>query len=287
MLTLHRVGRPRHLAVAWSRIVVMLELMRTVRFAVGPDVSVVGDAGVNGFAGRPMLAGLGAHYELDIKCRGGVDTATGYFLNIKLIDEAARAGALPIIADAFGKPGADPASLLVEILSALDALLPGLRSVRWRLTPTYSMEMERSAMSHVEIRQSFEFAASHRLYVPTLSEEENFAVFGKCTNPAGHGHNYRVEPCVRVAVGDEGAGSFTLRDLERLTNERLIEHLDHKHLNSDVPEFVALNPSVENIARVCYERLAPAVEAAGARLEHVTVWETEKTSCVYPAPTVG
>ncbi len=262
----------------------MLELTRTVRFAVGPDVSC---AGVNGFAGRPAMVGLGAHYELDIACRGDADAETGYFLNIKRIDEAARAGALPIIAEAFGKAGADPASLLTAIVSALDARLPGLRSVRWRLTPTYSFEMERTAMTHVLIRQSFEFAASHRLYAPTLSEDENLAVFGKCTNPAGHGHNYRVEPCVRVEVGGTGAATFSLRDLERLTNDHLIEHLDHKHLNTDVPEFRDVNPSVENIARICYERLAPAIEAAGAMLEHVTVWETEKTSCVYPAPTVG
>lgn len=269
-----------------STIITMLELTRTVRFAVGPGVGLDGD-GVNGYAGRPAMEGLGAHYELDIACRGEADPATGYFLNIKRIDEAARAGAVPIVAHAFGSADADPMEILREIVPAIAADLPGLARVRWRLTPTYSLEMERSLMSQCLIRQSFEFAASHRLYAPTLSEAENFAVFGKCTNPAGHGHNYRVEPCVRAALGEPGAGSFSLRDLERLTNERLIEHLDHKHLNTDVPEFGDLNPSVENIARVCFERLAPAIETAGAALDHVTVWETEKTSCVYPAPMGG
>lgn len=137
-------------------------------------------------------------------------------------------------------------------------------------------------MASIYMRQSFEFAAAHRLHVASLSDEENRTLFGKCNNAAGHGHNYRVEPCVRVALTD-GKPSFTLDDLERRTAETVIDHLDHKHLNKDVPEFAEVNPSVENIARVCFDRLAPTINAADVELTCVTVWETEKTSCVYPA----
>lgn len=260
----------------------VLRLTRTIRFAVGHDGTTVPDEIDNSYAGAPAMFGLGAHYELDITCAGEADPVTGYFLNIKAIDRAGRDAAIPMIAAAFRQPDAQPAPTLKTVVSAIAASLPSLAAVRWRLTPTYSIEMERADMTAVLMRQSFEFAAAHRLHAPELSEEENVRIFGKCHNAAGHGHNYRVEPCVRVEV-DASASRFTLRDLERITRETLIDHLDHKHLNKDVPEFARLNPSVENIAKVCFERLARPIEAAGAQLRHVTVWETEKTSCVYPA----
>lgn len=260
----------------------MVELTRTVRFAVGRHTR--GSASVhNGYAGHPSLAGLGAHYELDISCRGEPDPVSGYCLNITRIDAAARERAIPIVERNAAAAGSDPTRTLAAITPALAQCLPGLARVRWRLSPTYSLEMEPRDMTSALIRQSFEFAAAHRLHVPTLSDEENRRLFGRCNNPAGHGHNYRVEPCVRVTLGADTPTAFTLQDLERITAETLIEHLDHTHLNVDVPEFRDLNPSVEHIARVCYERLAPAIESAGAALVRVTVWETEKTSCVYPA----
>ena len=261
----------------------VLELTRTVRFAVGPGAGDPSSDAVNGFAGHPAMAGLGAHYELDITCRGDADLTTGYSRNITRIDAAARARAIPPIAHAFADREPDPARVLRQAWAALTTDLPTIARLRWRLSPTYSIELERPDMNAVLLRQSFEFAAAHRLHAPDLSAQENRAVFGACNNPAGHGHNYRVEPCVRAPLRERGAPAFTLRDLERITNDTLIKHLDHTHLNTDVPEFAELNPSVENIARVCYERLAPAIQAAGVELRSVTIWETEKTSCTYPA----
>ena len=83
--------------------------------------------------------------------------------------------------------------------------------------------------------------------------------------------------------------TFSLETLERITAERVISRFDHAHLNEDTAEFDTsrggVNPSVENIARVCYDLLAPAVVSASpdARLRSVTVWETDKTSATYPA----
>lgn len=138
------------------------------------------------------------------------------------------------------------------------------------------------------LRQQFDFAAAHRLHVPTLSDEENRRIFGKCNNLRGHGHNYRVEPCVEVSVQQGGPPAISLAEFERLTVEHIIARFDHTHLNDDTAEFNTarggMNPSVENIARVCFERLAPAIRAAapGAKLRYVTVWETDKTSSTYP-----
>lgn len=138
------------------------------------------------------------------------------------------------------------------------------------------------------LRQKFEIAAAHRLYVPELSDEENQRLFGRCANPSAHGHNYIIEPCVRVPVEQGGTPRFGLADLERATLASLIEPFDHRNLNVDCPQFDrakgGVNPSVENISRVFYGLLAPAIAAHGhgVELASLTVWETEKTCSTYP-----
>ncbi len=267
----------------------MIRLSRAVRCSVNDAPSAgVAQAGppVNGYAAHPPMQGLGRHYELVLECWGEVDPLTGYFLSISEIDRAARTAVLPLLEDACrSAPQTEPTLLLPALVRAASAALEGrLHSLTWRLSPTYSVRMETQQMDRAIIRQSFEFAASHVLHSPSLSPEQNRALFGKCNNPSGHGHNYRIEPAVAVPAG---SSAFGLPDLERITDEVIIRRLDHTHLNRDVPEFAgdALNPSVENISKVCFDLLRPAVAAASggaAALLSVTVWETEKTSCVYP-----
>jgi len=246
--------------------------------------------GPNGYAGVPSMQGLGRHYELEIVCRGPVDPRTGYFKNIRDIDLAARASAWPVMAEACEhRPHTEPAVILAEFLPALNtALGNSLVAVRWHLSPYYSVEMSTAQPQAVLLRQRFEFAASHRLHTASLSDEENRRIFGKCNNPAGHGHNYIVEPCVALTLGP-GPG-MTLTQLEVITARTVIDRFDHKHLNAETHEFSStlpggVNPSVEHIARVCFDLLAPEVAAAGpgCALRSVTVWETEKTSATYPA----
>lgn len=245
------------------------------------------------------MRGLGRYYELEVTCRGEPDPDTGYFMNIKRIDEAVRERVLPLVADAVQarEASACPTRLIREMWPRLNEALGGsLRQIRWRLTPYYAVclepEPETGLMSlkqpQVVVRQHFEFAASHRLHVDAYTPEENRACFGKCNNPNGHGHNYRLEVAVRLpAVGTAEAGPdqrpFSVGELDRIVDTTVIERFDHKHLNLDCPEFVDLNPSVENIARVCFDLLAGPVQAQGMSLKEVTVWETEKTRCTYPA----
>jgi len=146
--------------------------------------------------------------------------------------------------------------------------------------------MKGDNMSKCIVRQQFSFAASHRLHVTELSDEENRLVFGKCNNPSGHGHNYKLETAVEIDAqpleNNNLPRPFDATELEALVRETVIERFDHKNLNADCAEFAALNPSVENIARVCYELLEPAVGNEGVALREVRLWETEKTSCTYP-----
>jgi 6-pyruvoyltetrahydropterin/6-carboxytetrahydropterin synthase len=270
----------------------MLLLTRTVRFAVNPPElgEAATRAGPNGYAGSPPIRGLGRHYELEVTCAGETDATTGYLLNIKDVDRAVRDHAVPLITKAcHERPALDPACLIGEVAAAVSrSLTPGaVRAVRWWLSPYYSVEMAAADPSVVLLRQKFDFSASHRLHTPALSEEANRALYGKCNNPSGHGHNYQFEPCVAVKMGKESP-RFGIDDLERLAEERVIQRFDHRNLNVDTREFApgeGLIPSVENIARVFYDLLAPAVREAGggaAELRSITVWETDRTSSTYP-----
>ncbi|MEM1071861.1 MAG: 6-carboxytetrahydropterin synthase [Planctomycetota bacterium] len=263
----------------------VVQLHRTVRFAVGPDIDPAPPLGSNnGSGGHPAMDGLGAQYELDVTCVGTPSPTTGYLINIKAIDHAVRQAAIPLIAAAFGTPEARPATMLPALADAIaEQLEPHVASIAWRLTPSLTLEYAMNDREHACIRQRFEFAASHRLHTPALSDQENRELYGKCNNPSGHGHNYTVEPCVALPIRGEAA-TLTLAVLERLADELIVERFDHKHLNVDTEEFgpEGLNPSVENIAKVCFERLADAVAAHGGELRSVTVWETERTSCTYP-----
>ncbi len=259
-------------------------LRRTVRFSAGQGASV----GLNTFAGSPSLRGWGRHYEVDVECVGRVDPSLGYLVDIKDVDRAVRAVLLPRVDMALvsGRPG--PAELVGGSLTELDSALGGrLRSVRLCLSPFFSLEVRMDSHEFVLIRQRFDFAASHRLHCEHLSDEENRKLFGKCNHPSGHGHNYRVEPCVRVRLAADHLDRFTLDELEAATDEAIIRRFDHKHLNLDTPEFGpgGVNPSVENIAMVFFNLLAPAIKerSADAELVNVTVWETDRTCSSYPA----
>ncbi len=272
----------------------VLLLRRTVRFAVGPEGPIDGGASdSNSYAGRPSMVGLGSAYELDVVCRGDVHPVKSYLIDIKEIDKAVRSAVVPLVARGVAARPQEPAAgVLREGMMALRAALSGelhgsLHALVWRLTPRYSIEMTMNDTTTVLLRQRFDFAASHRLHAPTLSAEENRRVFGKCNYANGHGHNYQIEPVVAVKVDARGLGTLTLQDLERAVDETILQRYDHRHLNLDTPEFNAgaggVNPSVENIARVFFERLSPAVaRSPGATLRSITVWETDRTSCTYP-----
>lgn len=275
----------------------MLELSRTVRFCLSPaprNLGKDGDDGLlrdNTFSAWPPMRGLGRYYELHVVCRGEADAATGYFINIKHIDTAVRDHALPILRTAIaGEAGAAATpmgTLMRDLTGALQSTLDGrVARVALQLTPFFALAMEPAAMDHVLIAQQYEFSAAHRLHVPSLSDDENVATFGKCNNPAGHGHNYRIRVTVRAPI-DPAGQTLDAAALDAAVDRLVIDKLDHKHLNQDVSAFAELNPSVENIVRVAWDMLATGLESAtspGVALDEVTVWETGKTSCAYRGP---
>jgi len=291
-----------------------VELCRTLRFCLNdPEPGAEGHraeppAKRNTFSAFPPMRGLGRYYELDLCCVGEPDPVTGYFINIREIDDAARRHCLPrlqqaVHAGASGGSGASGGAggsggasaplgeLLRGMFQAVDpALDHTVFSLSLRLTPWYRLEIRRPAMDRVILRQQYEFAAAHRLHVDELSDEENRAVFGKCNNPSGHGHNYRLEVAVAAPIDAEGR-ILDVELLDAVVDQTVIERYDHKHLSVDVPEFAGRNSSVEHIAQSIYRLLLDPIAGLGAALEEVRVWETSKTVCVYrgdaePAPRV-
>jgi len=269
----------------------MLDLVRTVRFCLTGSPDEIATPCLNPYAGWPAMRGLSRYYTLVAHCRGEADAQTGYFLDIRLIDAAVRAGALPLLREKIGNQSAaqaadEPMGALMQALFAgVQAQLKGcLQRLEFHLTPTYALaiqSVENAPMPTLEIRQQYDFAAAHRLAVPGLSDAENARIFGKCSNPAGHGHNYKVEVCASAPIEKDGHTVLT-RDpslMDAWVENALIVRLDHKHLNCDVAEFKDKNPSVEHIAQQAWAWLAESVPSTCALVE-VSVWETEKTRCV-------
>src|SRR4029078_2538325 len=172
---------------------------------------------------------------------------------------------------------------LRDVTSSLRDAWPGaiVEQLTLSLSPFLSLSIRTEESPMVRLSEKFEFSASHRLFNRDCDDAENRRIFGKCSNPNGHGHNYELQVTL---VGDAyrvGGVLKNLPDFERIVGETVIERFDHKTLNLDLPEFADVIPSVENIARVIYRLLRPWCAGAGAKLAAVTVWETPKTWCEY------
>jgi 6-pyruvoyltetrahydropterin/6-carboxytetrahydropterin synthase len=115
-------------------------------------------------------------------------------------------------------------------------------------------------------------SASHRLHTDALSVEENLAVYGKCNNPHGHGHNYMVEVLVGGVVDPETGMVVNLAALDELVRARILDRFDHANLNLD-PLFAHCVPTTENLCRAVFALLKDALPAG--ELEQVRVEETE------------
>jgi 6-pyruvoyltetrahydropterin/6-carboxytetrahydropterin synthase len=117
-----------------------------------------------------------------------------------------------------------------------------------------------------------EFSASHYYHDPALSPEENARVFGKCSNLNGHGHNYTLEVTVKGKIDAKTGFVVDLKQLKDIMNREVVDAMDHRHLNKEVPEFAKLVPTTENLAIVCWHRLQPKLK--DAELHRVRVYES-------------
>ena len=126
------------------------------------------------------------------------------------------------------------------------------------------------------LTKRYGFAASHRLFAPSLSDARNREIFGKCANPFGHGHNYSLEVSVHGAPDPRSGMVLQRSALDRWVESAVIERVDHTHLNSEITEFGKLVPTSENLLVVIEGWLREAwpehfpgkpLRLAGLRLE--------------------
>lgn len=134
----------------------------------------------------------------------------------------------------------------------------------------------------MRLTRRYRFAASHRLDAPRLSPEENAAVYGKCNNPYGHGHDYVLEVSLHGPVDAETGRVADVALLDRLVGERVLGAYDHKNMNLEIPVFQHTPPTTENVAADIHLRLRDGWETAfpagGPRLEAVRILETKRNS---------
>jgi len=117
------------------------------------------------------------------------------------------------------------------------------------------------------------FAAAHRLFKPGLTDEENFKLFGKCSNPNWHGHNYTLEVVVKGIV-DIGTGFVVdVQKLKAIIHEHVISKVDHKNLNIDTEFMNGIIPSSENIVIAIWNQLVDKIP--NGKLHSVKLYETE------------
>jgi 6-pyruvoyltetrahydropterin/6-carboxytetrahydropterin synthase len=124
----------------------------------------------------------------------------------------------------------------------------------------------------VFLTRKAEFSASHYYHNPEFSPEENRRIFGKCNNPNGHGHNYTLEVTVKGQVDPRSGFVVDLKELKDIMNREVIDALDHRFLNKEVPEFSTAIPTTENLAISIWERLKQKLSVA--ELHRVRVYET-------------
>ncbi len=125
------------------------------------------------------------------------------------------------------------------------------------------------------------FNAAHRLFRPEWDDEKNLQVFGKCSNPNWHGHNYVLYVTVKGDVDPETGFLINLKDLSKILNENVVEKLDHKNMNLEVDFMENRMSSTENLAIGIWEQIEKPIRDLGAVLHCVKVYETEKNYVEY------
>jgi len=136
-------------------------------------------------------------------------------------------------------------------------------------------------MATVFLTRRERFNAAHKLWVEAWSDEKNFEVFGKCANKNWHGHNYQLFVTVKGSPDSVTGMVMDLKDLKRVINEEVIDDLDHRNLDLDVPWMNGRMSSAENIAIAVWERLEGKLASFGATLHQVRLWETENNVIDY------
>jgi 6-pyruvoyltetrahydropterin/6-carboxytetrahydropterin synthase len=131
----------------------------------------------------------------------------------------------------------------------------------------------------VTVSRKAHFNAAHRLFRPEWSDEKNLSVFGKCSNPLYHGHNYDLEVSVTGEIDPVTGFVIDMKVLKDMIRTEIEDAFDHKNLNEQVPEFKTLNPTSENIVVVIWNKLRSKIDKKNKL--SVTLYETPRNFVSY------
>lgn len=270
----------------------MVRLTRVGRFSAAhnfwyPDRSAEENARVFGAAASE--GPHGHNYQVELTVSGEVDPATGMVVNIIALEKALQERVL------------DPLHLrwLNEDVPFFSERPPSLENLAGFIADRLQGALDGCALERIRAREAddlyvdfwpglegrpmhftrkYEFCAAHRLYAPDLTEAQNREMFGKCANPSGHGHNYTIEVSVTGEIDPVSGMMVDMVGLDAAVSERVLEYLDHMNLNADIPEFLTLVATTENLTMVIWNRLKDHVPG---RLAKVTVRETSNNIFEY------
>ena len=131
----------------------------------------------------------------------------------------------------------------------------------------------------ITVSRKAHFNAAHRLFRKDWSDEKNAEVFGKCSNPNYHGHNYELIVSVTGGIDHETGFVMDMKVLKDIIKEEIEDYLDHKNLNVEVEEFKTLNPTAENMAVVIYDKIKPRLKPSLDLT--ITLYETPRNFVTY------
>ncbi|UCC26909.1 MAG: 6-carboxytetrahydropterin synthase [Gemmatimonadales bacterium] len=135
-------------------------------------------------------------------------------------------------------------------------------------------------MPHVRVTRRVHWNSAHRLHRADWSDQRNEQVFGACSNPHWHGHNYEMDVTVSGPVDPETGYVLDLKILKEILEQRVVSDLDHRNLNVQVPWLEGVNPTTENLVVAIWERLVDQLPS-GLRLERIVLWETPRNYVEY------
>jgi 6-pyruvoyltetrahydropterin/6-carboxytetrahydropterin synthase len=133
----------------------------------------------------------------------------------------------------------------------------------------------------IYLTRKFQFSASHRIYNPALSDEENYNLYGKCSNPNGHGHNYILKVTVTGEIDAQTGYVIDIKNIKKITESEIIEKVDHKNLNLDVEFMKGIIPTTENILFQFWKLLADKLNTGKVKLYSLKLSETANNFAEY------
>ena len=131
------------------------------------------------------------------------------------------------------------------------------------------------------ITRKVTFSAAHRLHNSELSDDENKNIYGECNNPNGHGHNYTLEVTVKGKIPKKTGMIIDLKDLKKIITENIVDKVDHKFLNYDVPFMQNIIPTAENLVAEFWKILEGVLLENNAELYELKLYETDNNIVIY------